>query len=725
MKNTFKSLFACVCTFLISFTILLPPKLSYAVPSVDGQAFVLMDAKSGVILDSKNENEKLAPASTTKVMTAILVLEKAKFTDKVTVKHDFGSDTGTTIGLRKGEVVSVEDLLYGMLLLSANDCAITLAEHVGDSAEGFAELMNAKAKELGCENTNFVTSSGLNDKNHYTTAKDLSLIMKEALRYPDYIEISQQPNHEFKPSNIDGKKHWADNKNFMIAKTNNKGEFFYKNTLAGKTGYTPEANNTLITSAKKDDQTLIVSILNSKSNGMLNAKDLFEYGFKNFSTVKLYSAGDKIDTIDGAKKPIELSSSKDIFYTVKKGEEENINKSCKVLKADIKDSYKKGEKIVDGELTVNGEKFTTIALSSNKDISAGSGGSTGALKGKKIIIIIGVFLLLALVLVALFVIKKKKKTCSEKPKNIDTNKAKKESIMDALKASKKLEKNSVAENSEEFHEDESTNSYMDDYSDEYDDEYDDGYDNNYYEDNYTSKPSNNTKSAHKNITHNTPIMTNVKVNAGQQYKEKSASSDDIMQKLQMQAQKTNTQRQQPNTNLNNYQQKQPNYQNVQNYNQYPNSGTNNYRNNPQTQQPIRTGATNDVSMRNQPQRQPIRPQAQQPNRNIPNNGYSNQQQVVNNTVSPNNSMNGRQNSNLQQRPSNNRVNSGRTYPNNMDNNQQFNSNSVPNTNRTRNTPAPPNTNRTRNTSAPPNTRNTSNERTPNSSNNNYWNDNRF
>ena len=546
MKNKFKKILLFISILFLTSTIL-PPSISYAVPSVDAKAFVLMDAKSGIILDSNNEDQKLPPASTTKVMTAIITLEKAKFTDKVEVKEEFG-DLGTTIGLRKGEVISVEDLLYGMLLLSANDCAVALAEHIGGSVEGFAKLMNEKAKELGCENTNFVNPSGLHDSEHYSTAKDMALILKEALRYPDFINIAQQPNHQFQPSNIDGKRHWATNKNYMITKTASKSEFYYKYTLAGKTGYTKQANNTLVTSAKKDGQTLIATILNSDTNCMNDAKNLFEYGFNTYSTIKLYSADEVIGTCDGPDGPIELSSPKDIFYTVKKGEENNIQKQCNISEPEFKDSYKKGETITSGELIVNGNTFKTISLSSINDLNFNSTSKNSIFKGKNLIFIIaGILIVIITIIAIIFGIKRKKKINNEAAVDESVRTADdKLSVADQIKNSKNISPTSNAiDDISEIAYDSSTN---DDY---YDDNY---YDNSYYDDNYNDdnasdkyydnnsnnyyQPQSNTlKNQFKEKTQNPPIMSKINGSIIKQATS-NVSTSDIMAILQMQAKNT-------------------------------------------------------------------------------------------------------------------------------------------------------------------------------------------
>lgn len=624
MKNKLKKILLFISILFLTSTIL-PPSISYAVPSVNAKAFVLMDAKSGIILDSNNEDQKLPPASTTKVMTAIITLEKAKFTDKVEVKEEFG-DLGTTIGLRKGEVISVEDLLYGMLLLSANDCAVALAEHIGGSVEGFAKLMNEKAKELGCENTNFVNPSGLHDSEHYSTAKDMALILKEALRYPDFINIAQQPSHQFQPSNIDGKKHWATNKNYMITKTASKSEFYYKYTLAGKTGYTKQANNTLVTSAKKDGQTLIATILNSDTNCMNDAKNLFEYGFNTYSTIKLYSADEVIGTCDGPDGAIELSSPKDIFYTVKKGEENNIQKQCNISKPEFKDSYKKGETITSGELIVNGNTFKTISLSSINDLNFNSTSKNSIFKGKNLIFVIAGILIVIIAIIAIILgIKRKKKinneaTVDESVRTADD----KLSVADQIKNSKNISPtaNAIDDDSEIAYDSSTNDDYYDD--DYYDDNYyDDSASDKYYDNNsnnYYQPQSNTLKNQFKEKAQNPPIMSKINGSIIKQATS-NVSTSDIMAILQMQAKNTVKPQGKSQNNIAN---NNINYSNTQNNVANINSNYSNARNNIANKNVTYANAQNNMANKN------TNYSNTQNNVANKNNGYTRNKQYINN-----------------------------------------------------------------------------------------------
>ncbi|MDZ5034345.1 D-alanyl-D-alanine carboxypeptidase, partial [Clostridium perfringens] len=201
------------------------------------------------------------PASTTKVMTALIVLENTKLTDKVTIGEKPTLVDGSKIGIAKGEVYTVEELLLGLLLESGNDCAEALAEHVAGSNEAFAKLMNDKAKELGALDTNFKNPSGLHEEGHLTTAYDLALIMRAASQNEDYVRISRTDSHKYVNHPFsDGSEKWATNRNQLF---NEYSPYFYQYAYTGKNGYTPESNHTYTASALKDGQLLVTALLNA------------------------------------------------------------------------------------------------------------------------------------------------------------------------------------------------------------------------------------------------------------------------------------------------------------------------------------------------------------------------------------------------------------------------------------------------------------------------------
>ncbi|GFZ31142.1 D-alanyl-D-alanine carboxypeptidase [Clostridium zeae] len=353
-------------------------KAATAPPDVESEAAVLMDVNTGEIIYGKNENKPMAPASTTKVMTALLTLENAKLDDKVTISKVPPTAEGTSIGLKEGEIYTVNDLLHGLLLESANDCAEALAEHVGGSMDNFVKMMNERAKALGATNTNFVNPSGLYEPGHLTTAHDLSLMLKEAIKNPTFVKICRTQVYKFPPSNIDGNEKWVSTKDELIRKNSH---FEYKYALAGKTGYTTLSKHTFTGAAEKDGHVLIVSMLysQSKQNYFPDAIKLFDYGFNNYESIKLYSKGDEVANYNVTKSlNIPLVATKDVYYLINKNDyKPNVSetdiKSYLAPKIQIKDanlekaSFKQGDEILDSTITVKGKDLCGLKLASNID----------------------------------------------------------------------------------------------------------------------------------------------------------------------------------------------------------------------------------------------------------------------------------------------------------------------------------------------------------------------
>lgn len=338
-------------------------------PKINAESAILINGDTGEVLYSKNENTKQFPASTTKILTALVVLENTKLTDVVTVGEKPPFADGSSIGLKKGEKFTVETLLTGLLLESGNDCAETLAEHVGGSIENFAKMMNEKARQLGCKNSNFENPSGLPNKNHKTTAYDLALIMKEALKNPDYIRISRIVSKEFPASNLDGAKRWVNNHNHLIDKNS---KYYYSNALAGKSGYTEAAKHTFVISGKKDDKLLIGVFLKAedKIKNFKDMKDLLEYGFNNFEERKLYSKNQEVANINITNDTnLPLVIDKDVFFTANKSNLNSLNPTLDYnLPSDInKISLKKGSVITTAKVMVDGKVISEVNLLSGID----------------------------------------------------------------------------------------------------------------------------------------------------------------------------------------------------------------------------------------------------------------------------------------------------------------------------------------------------------------------
>lgn len=262
-------------------------------PSVYAGSAILMDASTGLILYEKNSDAKQYPASTTKIMTTLVALENASLNEVVTFSHDavFGLEAGSThIARDEGEEMFMKDCLYAIMLASANDVSAAVAEHIGGSIEGFAELMNKKADEIGCTNTNFLNPHGLYNENHYTCAKDLALIAKTAYENETFQEIASTTYYEVPPTNKHTEPHGCPNHHKMRP----NGEYAYEYWMGGKTGWTSKSKYSLVTYAKKDNTTLISVIMcdDSIPHEYQDTKALLDFGFKNYTSYKLSELGD-------------------------------------------------------------------------------------------------------------------------------------------------------------------------------------------------------------------------------------------------------------------------------------------------------------------------------------------------------------------------------------------------------------------------------------------------
>lgn len=254
-----------------------------AAPSVTAESAIIMEASTGLVLYEKNSTEAKYPASITKILTSLLAIENSSLSDTVTFSRDaiFGVDLDSSrIGIDVGEQLTMEESLYAIMLASANEVSYGVAEHVGGTLENFIAMMNAKAKELGCVNSNFANPHGLQDTNHYTCAYDMALISREAIKNTTFEQITGTRTFIIPPTNIQEEARPLANHHKFI-----KGDLFYEGAIGGKTGYTSSAKYTLVTYAKRGDMELICVVMASDSvnTQYSDTKSLLDYGFDNFS----------------------------------------------------------------------------------------------------------------------------------------------------------------------------------------------------------------------------------------------------------------------------------------------------------------------------------------------------------------------------------------------------------------------------------------------------------
>lgn len=247
-------------------------------PTINSRAAIVYDRSSGSILFGKNENEKRKMASTTKIMTAIVVIEKTNLEDIVTISAKAAGTGGSRLGLHADDKISVLDLLYGLLLCSGNDAAVALAEYVGGNVAGFANFMNSKVSDLGLTSTHFVTPHGLDNDDHYTTAYELALITNYALKNETFCNLVGTKNYTI---SINGYPKTLSNTNELLGNLDG--------VYGVKTGFTNGANRCLVTSVKRGNMDLICIVLgaDTKKDRTKDSTQLIEYAFKNFEMIDI------------------------------------------------------------------------------------------------------------------------------------------------------------------------------------------------------------------------------------------------------------------------------------------------------------------------------------------------------------------------------------------------------------------------------------------------------
>lgn len=280
---------------------------------------ILMDQDSGQILYEHNARQRAYPASTTKLITAILTVENCNLTDEVVVNRNalLGIPRSYTIAdLKPDEKISVNDLLHVLLIPSANDAANVLAYHISGSIDKFAEKMNQKALEIGCTDTHFINPSGIHDDNHYSTAYDMALIGKYATKYEIIRQIATNTSYSLSPLPT-GTARTFKTTNTLITP---KNKYFYEYATGLKTGYTDKAKSCIVATAKKNDVNLLCVILggdkteDNKSQRELDCTTLFNYGFNNYKHMNMCTKNSLLDKNTVKNIPVELQNA-DIIYS--------------------------------------------------------------------------------------------------------------------------------------------------------------------------------------------------------------------------------------------------------------------------------------------------------------------------------------------------------------------------------------------------------------------------
>ena len=325
---------------------------------INAKSALLIEASTGQILFEQNIHERLPPASVTKTMTLLLIMEaldsgRISLEDTVTCSDFASSMGGSQVYLAPGEQMSVHDMLKAIAVASANDASVAMAEHIYGSEEAFVKAMNDKAVELGMENTHFVNCSGLDAEGHYTSAYDIGLMSRELLKYPkihDYLTI-------WTDSLRDGE--------FGLANTN-KLIRFYEGANGIKTGSTSKALYCLSASAKRDDMQLIAVIMAAPTtrDRFDGATKLLNYGFANYSVTSGTKEGEavgELEVLKGMENKVRLVASKDFNLLVKKGQQDNIERKVDVAE-NIMAPVEKGQKVGEITFTIEGEELGKVDI---------------------------------------------------------------------------------------------------------------------------------------------------------------------------------------------------------------------------------------------------------------------------------------------------------------------------------------------------------------------------
>lgn len=333
-------------------------------PDISAEAAILIEIDSGEILYEKNANAPMYPASTTKIMTALLALEHLNLEDKITVPEDMGPADGSAMYLLPGEVFTVRELLDGLLVKSANDAAVLLARTISGDIQSFATLMNQRAKDIGCTNTSFVNPNGLHDPSHTISAHDMALIAREAMKNATFRELVSQVNVTLDETPKTPEKRYFRNTNRFLWSTSKiiyNNEYIpikYEVVDGIKTGYTEEAGNCLVSSGEKNDIRVISVVFKASGYDVYrDSRLLLDYGFDNFEKKTLI----KKDTVLGSQ-PINYSSQGSLEYGTNEDFVIPYLKASlpvyntKIMLNDLKLPISKGDIV--GKLVISNDKST-------------------------------------------------------------------------------------------------------------------------------------------------------------------------------------------------------------------------------------------------------------------------------------------------------------------------------------------------------------------------------
>ncbi|WP_404996036.1 D-alanyl-D-alanine carboxypeptidase family protein [Caldifermentibacillus hisashii] len=363
-----RSIVMIITALIISATIIPTPGFASEVKvdlAENAKSAILIERDTGTVLFEKNSDEKLSPASMTKIMTMLLIMEaledgKIQWNEKVRTSEYAASMGGSQVFLEEGEEMTVDELLRAISISSANDASVAMAERIAGSEKQFVKMMNQKAKELGLKDTKFQNATGLPAKNHYSSARDMAILAKELLKYEKITNYTSQYESYLREGT--DKKFWLVNTNRLVK--------FYPGVDGLKTGFTKEAKYCLTATAKKGDMRVIAVVFGAPTSKERNKliTEMFDYAFSQYETKQFYAKGDELGKVTvekGQQRNIKIAAGESISLLTKKGEKMDDVKTSLKLNKHIQAPIKKGDEIGKIVLIKNGK-----VLSENSAIAA-------------------------------------------------------------------------------------------------------------------------------------------------------------------------------------------------------------------------------------------------------------------------------------------------------------------------------------------------------------------
>ncbi len=343
----------CTCLAAAVMSLSAPVTEAVSLAGLSAKAAILIDAQTGTVIAEKNERQKMPMASTTKIMSALLLLESGDLDTEFKVDNEAIKVEGSSMGLCEDDIVTKRALCYGMLLPSGNDAANETAVLLAGSAEKFAEMMNKRAEQIGLKDTHFVTPSGLHDPNHYSTAYDMAMLTREALKNEDFCEICGTKKAKLEFGNPPYER-WLVNTNKLLT--------MYDNCIGVKTGFTDEAGRCLVSAAEKNGVTLICVTLNASDDWNDHMK-MYDYGFSVAKScpVEYDSSGFAVKVAGGTVSELEAVPETVPMYTVVNGNELDIMSEA-VIESFVYAPVSKGKRVGRLNFYLDGEPLYSVDL---------------------------------------------------------------------------------------------------------------------------------------------------------------------------------------------------------------------------------------------------------------------------------------------------------------------------------------------------------------------------